>query len=413
MEKHFNIKTITLFLFTFICIFSINSNVKAMSACYYRLGDMQNILVDQQEEDFYNDKYLRFEVLNIKNSSNSTNTKYIVTIVDSSEKKYSSSYIKQKTKYPIDISVQTKYDGKQLTECPKQLYYFGNYCETDDPTMNYKGCKIYYYLSSNEILGFNDTDIGSCRNRKVCGVNERTILSGSNSSTGGTSNIPTGGTSNTPTDNSCSLENINISDSSLKCVYGRTDGTDFNSHFLYMDMNELIILCKKGDDFESISYDIDFSRSEYGNTCPKNLYLVFPEGTNAKLKIEKGYISEKDRYIQLGLLSKLEQDKSDITESKTIDCKQLGGIGTIIKSIYNIIRFLVPVLIIVYSVIEFLTVVLSGENEKMEKAKKHFIIRIIVGLLFLFIPAILELLLSIAGIVDSGNLSDIVCNMID
>ena len=63
--------------------------------------------------------------------------------------------------------------------------------------------------------------------------------------------------------------------------------------------------------------------------------------------------------------------------------------------------------------IDFVGVVLSGETEKMEKAKKKFIIRLLVGAAFLFIPALLELLLRIIGIIESGQgLAEFTCNIL-
>ena len=65
------------------------------------------------------------------------------------------------------------------------------------------------------------------------------------------------------------------------------------------------------------------------------------------------------------------------------------------------------------STISFLTIVVSGDSEKMQKAKKDFIIRLIVGILILFIPILLEVIFKLAGIINEGeNLSDIVCSII-
>jgi hypothetical protein len=81
---------------------------------------------------------------------------------------------------------------------------------------------------------------------------------------------------------------------------------------------------------------------------------------------------------------------------------------------YTLIRFLLPILVIVFSVIDFVGVVLSGETEKMEKAKKRFAIRLIVAAAILFVPAIIELLLKLAGVIDSGaGLVEFTCNLFD
>lgn len=92
-------------------------------------------------------------------------------------------------------------------------------------------------------------------------------------------------------------------------------------------------------------------------------------------------------------------------------CSKLGPLSKYIGGGFSFVRYAIPTIIIVLSVLDFLGVVFSGEDENMEKAKKHFIIRIIVGILILFVPFMLEFILRIAGIID-GNLADAVCNFI-
>ena len=95
------------------------------------------------------------------------------------------------------------------------------------------------------------------------------------------------------------------------------------------------------------------------------------------------------------------------------NCDRLGGIKKYIRQFFNIVKFLIPFIIIVMSTISFLTIVVSGDSEKMQKAKKDFIIRLIVGILILFIPILLEVIFKLAGIINEGeNLSDIVCSII-
>lgn len=100
-------------------------------------------------------------------------------------------------------------------------------------------------------------------------------------------------------------------------------------------------------------------------------------------------------------------------EEEMTGCERLGGLNNYIKMIYNLLRFSIPLIIIVLSAISFLSVVFSGEDEKMEKAKKAFIIRLIVGFIILLVPSVLELVLKEAGIIESNNsLTDVVCNII-
>ncbi len=102
----------------------------------------------------------------------------------------------------------------------------------------------------------------------------------------------------------------------------------------------------------------------------------------------------------------------DRSEGKEMGCEDehIAGIRDILSKIYTLIRFSVPVIIIIYSVVEFAGVVVSGEQENMEKAKKHFVVRLLIGILVLLVPVLLEVPLKLAGIIDS-NLSDVVCKI--
>ena len=96
------------------------------------------------------------------------------------------------------------------------------------------------------------------------------------------------------------------------------------------------------------------------------------------------------------------------------DCEKIDGIKEYIVMAFKFLRFVVPALIIILSTIDFVGVVASGEDEKLTKAKKNFVIRLIVGVVILLLPFILELILKIAGILGADeSLSDSVCNVIN
>lgn len=96
------------------------------------------------------------------------------------------------------------------------------------------------------------------------------------------------------------------------------------------------------------------------------------------------------------------------------DCEKIGGIKEYIVGAFKFLRFIVPALIIILSAIDFIGVVASGEDEKLGKAKKHFVIRLIVGIAIILLPFILEFILKIAGILDTDeSLSDSICNVIN
>lgn len=68
-----------------------------------------------------------------------------------------------------------------------------------------------------------------------------------------------------------------------------------------------------------------------------------------------------------------------------------------IKSMYTIIKILIPVLIIVLGIVDFLKVVFSGEDKDMKASGTRFLKRIIAGIIFILLPALIEFLMSIVG----------------
>lgn len=157
----------------------------------------------------------------------------------------------------------------------------------------------------------------------------------------------------------------------------------------------------------TINVHIDFSK--LNDKCPNTVY------TDANYENIYSNISEvpdkRDAHM-FGLIKKVSLTKKPTDTGKT-GCDLIGDrtLG-IVKKLYALIRFLVPAIIIVLSVLDFTGIVLSGETEKMEKAKKRFVIRIVSGMLVLFVPAILEMLLRLAGIIESNeDLVNAACNL--
>ena len=163
----------------------------------------------------------------------------------------------------------------------------------------------------------------------------------------------------------------------------------------------------------------NFTSSDIGDQCPN--FLLYKEiGETHKVYNLNGYGSnyfeiKNNLYSGIDLeifdrkddfkfaIMKLQYDYKIGNNTTVVDtdpCVTVGVVSKYIKIIFNIIRFLVPTVIIIYSVIDFAGVVVSGEQDSMEKAKKHFIQRIIIGVLILLVPSILNIILKLAGIID-------------
>lgn len=100
-------------------------------------------------------------------------------------------------------------------------------------------------------------------------------------------------------------------------------------------------------------------------------------------------------------------------EQDITGCAMYEGVGKYISGAYTLIRYLIPTLIVILSTADFVGVVFSGEQDKMEKAKYKFMMRLIIGVVALLIPFLFELILKLAGVIGSGDsLADIACNLL-
>jgi len=149
---------------------------------------------------------------------------------------------------------------------------------------------------------------------------------------------------------------------------------------------------------------MNFTINDLGDECPKNIYSKGVNNENFYLTKQSGNNSYS---FSLLVTASFEPEIKEMTA-----CERLGGLTKYLTMIFNVLRYIVPLIIVVFSIIDFTGVVLSGEDEKMGKAKKKFAMRLVIGILVLFIPFLLELVFKLAGIINSKEtLAYVVCNL--
>lgn len=82
-----------------------------------------------------------------------------------------------------------------------------------------------------------------------------------------------------------------------------------------------------------------------------------------------------------------------------IDCESLLGPELIekIDSYLNIIKIVIPILLIGIGIIDFTKAIFAGDDETMKKSQKNFIKRLAISILIFFVPTIVNLLLQLAN----------------
>ena len=90
-------------------------------------------------------------------------------------------------------------------------------------------------------------------------------------------------------------------------------------------------------------------------------------------------------------------DKANI--SPIVDCETLLGENLIkkINSYLNIIKIVVPILLLVYGIMDFVKALFSSDDGEMKKAQQTFMKRLLIAVLIFLVPIVVNLLLNLAN----------------
>lgn len=80
----------------------------------------------------------------------------------------------------------------------------------------------------------------------------------------------------------------------------------------------------------------------------------------------------------------------------TINCE--GETIKLIKELFGFIKIGIPVLLILMGSIDFVKGIIANDDQKIKKAQKDFVTRLIIGVVIFFVPSIITFLLSLIGI---------------
>lgn len=114
---------------------------------------------------------------------------------------------------------------------------------------------------------------------------------------------------------------------------------------------------------------------------------------------EKLNLTNQQKEILSELKEKYKPLAKKLNISPIVDCETLLGENLInkINSYLKIIKISVPILLLVYGVIDFTKALFSADEEAMKKAQKTFIQRLFVAILIFIVPTLVDLLLNLAN----------------
>ncbi len=84
-----------------------------------------------------------------------------------------------------------------------------------------------------------------------------------------------------------------------------------------------------------------------------------------------------------------------------VDCED--SVAWLVQLIFNVVKVMGPILVILLSSIDFIMVIIKSDNDQFQKAQKKLITRLVLALLLFVIPTIVEVILQVFGITGSAT----------
>lgn len=101
-----------------------------------------------------------------------------------------------------------------------------------------------------------------------------------------------------------------------------------------------------------------------------------------------------DSFILIADDAVLEEASCDTVLGDLEDSK---SIAYLLQEIFKVMKFATPVLVLIFSIIDFIKSVTTQDKEILQKAIKRTIIRVIVGLVVFVIPSICNFIFDLLG----------------
>ena len=78
-------------------------------------------------------------------------------------------------------------------------------------------------------------------------------------------------------------------------------------------------------------------------------------------------------------------------------CESSAEIWQLVGKIINIIKIVIPIIIVILAMLDLGKAVMAGEEKQIKEAQSRAVKRIIVGIIIMFVPTIVNLILDLMG----------------
>lgn len=88
------------------------------------------------------------------------------------------------------------------------------------------------------------------------------------------------------------------------------------------------------------------------------------------------------------------------------NCNGLGDVVSILKSVYNILKFAIPFVLLLFGAIDLGKAVIASKEDEMKKAQGTFIKRIVYAVIIFLLFSIVNFVISILPEAQDDNLTN-------
>ncbi len=85
-------------------------------------------------------------------------------------------------------------------------------------------------------------------------------------------------------------------------------------------------------------------------------------------------------------------------------CQSTKDIWSLVGKILGVFKIVIPLLVIIYGMIDLGKAVVASKDDEIKKAAKQLLIRIIAGICIFFVPTIVGFAFTLANNTDDGQL---------
>ncbi len=263
-----------------------------------------------------------------------------------------------------------------LLTCPNTLYLQG------DKGNNYYKEVISYYASKDEVKPGQKTIEATLVEKQSSAYTARTF---------------------SPFENMCRYDMISINYNS-----------DKNLH-----ISSIPIVVPFSNELYALNLEINLENTSknFPDTCPSSIYVsdIKDLKTTISLNPQDGYhevtLSPVRSATELGFNSNIMINKPNPQEYSNCSLFGDGALSSIIKWIIDIMQMMVPIIIIILTIVDFSSIVLSGEEKNFKAAGTKFVKRLVIGVAIIFLPMLLTFIIDLSGVLGPITRDQLFCSL--